>query len=182
MKIILLLGFLRLKQIDTNKLPKQETYVEVHSDSIAGPSNASTDSDTYDYTTIMDIRTPKPLDIIDNPERRDTLPGTCFSARKVKKEPTEVYTESDGEDDTEDVCEDDFFDTATYIDSKGFMNYFKDAIFPNSLGRALGFDELAISEAKSIPGKIFCNLTDEDDNPILCEVCTHLYLNIQMVK
>lgn len=140
---------------------------------MAGPSTTSTDSDTYDYSTITDINTPKPLDIVENPERRDTLPGTCFSTRKVKKSPTEVYTDSDEEDnEDEEVSEDDFFDTVTYIDSKGFMNYFKNAIFPNSLGRALGFDELAISEAKSIPGKIFCNLTDEDDNPIPCEVCT----------
>ncbi|XP_018562280.1 uncharacterized protein LOC108904279 [Anoplophora glabripennis] len=163
-------GFLRLKQIDTNKLPKQETYITVHPGS-AGPSTASTDSDIYDYTTITDIKTPKPLDIIYNPERRDTLPGTCFSARKVKKSSTEVFSESDEEnEEEEEVSEEDFYDTVTYIDSKGFMNYFKNALFPNSLGRALGFDELAISEANSIPGKIFCNLTDEDDNPIPCEV------------
>ncbi|KAJ8918593.1 hypothetical protein NQ315_013098 [Exocentrus adspersus] len=161
-------GFLRLKLIDTNKFPKQETYIEVHQESVPGPST-SFDSDIYDYMTITDLKTPKPLDIIDNPERRDTLPMTCFASRKVKKIPLELLENEDDYVDP-DISEEDFFDTVTYIDSRGFMNYFKNAIFPNSLGRALGFDELAISEAKTIPGKVFCNLTDDDDNPIPCEV------------
>ncbi|KAJ8984938.1 hypothetical protein NQ317_012188 [Molorchus minor] len=125
---------------------------------------------TYDYTTITDIRTPKLLNIISNPERRDTIPNSCFALKKVKKNIADVYVENEDIDSETEFSEEDFFETVSYIDSKGFMNYFKNALFPHSLGRALGFDELAISEAKSIPGKIFCNLSDEDDNPIPCEI------------
>lgn len=58
------------------------------------------------------------------------------------------------------------------------MRDFEKSIFPRTLGEALGFDETEISRAKSIPGKIFCNMLDEDDPDsfIPCEVSTEIFM------
>lgn len=57
------------------------------------------------------------------------------------------------------------------------MSDFEKSIFPNSLGQSLGFDETEISRAKCIPGKIFCNMLDEDDPDsfLNCEVSKSSY-------
>lgn len=70
------------------------------------------------------------------------------------------------------VNEDILYEKVTYLDAGAFMRDFEKTLFPHSLGEALGFDETEISRAKSIPGKIFCNILDEDDTDsfIPCEV------------
>lgn len=160
------LGFVRLKFIDSNKIPKiYETPPNL--DSVPGSSKDS-DSETYDYMSITELRTPKPLEIMDN-LRRDTLPRTCFASRRQRKNLTDWLIEN--EDQEVELTDEDLFETVTYVNARGFMNYFKNGLFPNSLGKALGFDEDEIrNQAINIPGKVFCNLYDEEQNPIPCEV------------
>ncbi|KAG5900491.1 hypothetical protein JTB14_010902 [Gonioctena quinquepunctata] len=163
-------GFIRLRYIDTNKLPKRvyhPTPSEIY-EPLPGTSNNS-DSEFYEYTTITNLKTPKPLAIEKEPERRETLPETCFTTRKIEKADADMPDKDEVGEDVE-YSEEDLFDKVTYIDAKGFMRYFKNVQFPNSLGRALGFDATEIELAKSIPGKIFCNLADEEDNPLPCEI------------
>lgn len=64
------------------------------------------------------------------------------------------------------------YEKVTYLDANVFMSDFEKTLFPHSLGESLGFDETEISRAKSIPGKIFCNMIDESDPDsfIPCEV------------
>lgn len=63
------------------------------------------------------------------------------------------------------------YDIVSYISSNGFMKYFQN-VFSNSLAQALGFDQNEIDLAKTIPGKIFCNLQDvnEDFEVLPCEI------------
>lgn len=72
------------------------------------------------------------------------------------------------------------YEKVTYLDATAFMSDFEKTIFPNSLGELLGFDETEISRAKSIPGKVFCNMIDEDDSNsfIPCEVSTEIFAAI----
>lgn len=67
------------------------------------------------------------------------------------------------------------YEKVTYLDANAFMSDFEKTLFPNSLGESLGFDETEISRAKSIPGKVFCNMIDEDDPDsfIPCEVSNY---------
>ncbi|XP_074041255.1 uncharacterized protein [Leptinotarsa decemlineata] len=161
-------GFIRLRYIDASKVSKVPDDTDVTYEPIPGTSNSS-DSDMYEYRTITDLRTPKRIQIERLPERRDTLPNTCFTTRKIRKADTDLLeTNENGENMV--LKEEDLVDTVTYIDAEGFMNHFKNVLFPNSVGRALGFDATEISLTDSIPGKVFCNLSDEEDNPLPCEV------------
>ena len=143
---------------------------------MAGPSSKPDDSDIYEYSTFASVNTPKPLDIT-NCERRDTLPRTCFTVRKLKKYDERAGDSEDEEDDgdeelTQPPVKEELFETVTYISSNGFMTHFQNAVFPNSLGQALGVDITEINLGKAIPGKIFCNLQDVDEDLSLlpCEI------------
>lgn len=159
-------GFVRLKQLDHSKVPKIYSTPSEE----PGPSSLRVDEPFYEYASIQDLKTPKRIEIVKNPYQRDTLPATCFTTRKVRKPNHELLDLQEELEQNSELTEDDFFDKVIYVDAKGFMNHFKNVLFPNSLGRSLGFDQHEIEFAKSIPGTIFCNFTDEEDNPIPCEV------------
>ncbi|CAH1156248.1 unnamed protein product [Phaedon cochleariae] len=129
------------------------------------------DPEIYEYNTIYQLKTPKPLVVSKLSVRRDTLPEACFNKLKVPISHVQfAEIRMQNEDKNVEIKIEDYFDTVTYIDAKGFMDYFKNGLFPNSLGKSMGFNDKNINEAKAIPGKIFCNLTDDKDNPIPCEV------------
>lgn len=69
-----------------------------------------------------------------------------------------------------------------YISSCGFMAYFQNVVFPNSLGEALGFKMDNIKLAQSIPGKIFCNLIDEEIDEIYEEISLHPCIIVPAVR
>ncbi|XP_050512041.1 uncharacterized protein LOC126888066 [Diabrotica virgifera virgifera] len=161
-------GFIRLKQIDNSKLLNM--YSSLPELLVEASTSTDTDSTLYEYNTITDLKTPKPLEKAVSSERRDTLPSSCFRSKRVRKPDYELQDLQDQQDEGLEITEDDLFDTVIYVDAKGFMNYFKDVLFPNSLGRSLGFDQHEIDLARSIPGTVFCNFTDEEDNPISCEI------------
>lgn len=145
------------------------------------PSSASNDgrqsgdsSDSYDYTTITKMNTPRPIDTTGtkSPKKNHSLPHSCFAVHMVKnlaelQEPASDDEDDDDEDDGErrvwgikTKSKIDLFKPVTFISSKGFMTYFADTVFPNGLGNAIGFDEESIRAAKTIPGLIFCDSFD----------------------
>lgn len=73
------------------------------------------------------------------------------------------------------IDESTLYEKVTYLDANAFMRDFEKSLFPHTIGEALGFDETEISRAKSIPGKVFCNMLDEDDPDsfIPCEVSSY---------
>ncbi|XP_056632849.1 uncharacterized protein LOC130442601 isoform X1 [Diorhabda sublineata] len=159
-------GFVRLKQLDHSKVPKIYSSPSEQ----PGTSSSNVNEPFYEYATIQDLKTPKRLEIVKNSDQRDSLPATCFTTRKIRKPNHELLDLQEELEENSELTEEDFFDKVIYVDAKGFMNYFKNVLFPNSLGRSLGFHQHEIEFAKSIPGTIFCNLSDKEDNPIPCEV------------
>ncbi|CAG9862460.1 unnamed protein product [Phyllotreta striolata] len=163
-------GFVRLRQNHANQTVNNVITSNIYE---PGPSGLQNPESEYDYALITEARTPKALEGTTGPESKESLPPTCFTAKKIKKPDyliQEIIQEKNSEGDDYDLTEDDLFDYITYIDAKGFMNHFKSNMFPNSLGRLLGFTRDEIDLARTIPGKIFCNLTDADDQPLHCEV------------
>ncbi|KAL1498245.1 hypothetical protein ABEB36_009076 [Hypothenemus hampei] len=159
-------GFLKLKQVENNApIIKAKEYVENY-EPLPGPSTRC-DSE-YEYSMITEMRTPKPLEIVNEVERRDTLPETCFTQKNEKCFPIESL---DSEDDEEvrqeffrNLTDEDFMKKVIYVNSHGFMKYFQNGLFPTSLGKSLGFSEDAIATAKAIPGKIFLQEFDIESN------------------
>lgn len=159
-------GFVKLKCAPVQLRSIKAKIEEKQPEPQPGPSSQVDSDEIYEYTTISKINTPKPLSVTSY-ERRDTLPKSCFLVKQVKK-----YDDNDNDDDDDQYDEKfykdkekkDLFDDITYISSNGFMEYFESAVFPNSLGLALGFDRKHIQLARAIPGKIFCSLEDVDED------------------
>ncbi|XP_066247687.1 uncharacterized protein [Euwallacea similis] len=156
-------GYVKLLQVEKNSpIVKSMEYDIYYDNATPGPSSRS-DSE-YDYSSITELRTPKPIEVSDNIERRDTLPGSCFTHISVACEPKKILKNDDDNDDEEEDTDEfdveDFTKELVYINSNGFMKYFQNGLFPTTLGKSLGFNEEAIKAAKAIPGKIFCDEFD----------------------
>lgn len=81
-KKIYFTGFVRLKFIDSTKIPKIYEPVE----SLHGYASPMSEVSDSDYTTITELRTPRLLDILHGVDRRrDSLPKSYFAQRKVKR-------------------------------------------------------------------------------------------------
>ncbi|KAJ8966131.1 hypothetical protein NQ314_003723, partial [Rhamnusium bicolor] len=162
--------FVKLKEIEPSTIPLDEEIPLTRTEATPSTSRSSTESDTtYGYSTLTDIKTPKPIEIIKGLEKKDALPNlplSCISYRKVKKL---TYQLDIDQQNVENLTEDDLYDTVSYINSKEFMKHFQNIVFPNKVAVNLGFDLVNLSLAKSIPGKIFCNLNDKDGS-VPCEV------------
>ncbi|CAG9761005.1 unnamed protein product [Ceutorhynchus assimilis] len=160
-------GYVKMTQVENNSAILQAREYDENYEPTPGPSTRS-DSD-YDYSTITDLRTPKPIEVDTNTERRDTLPESCFTHKKIKQFPMKSLGDEDDDDEMNldylaNLNEEDFFRVIVYINSYGFMNYFQNVLFSTSLGKSLGFNEDAICTAKAIPGKIFCDDLDIETN------------------
>lgn len=155
-------------------------------------------SDYYDYSRITAFRTPQPLDVIEAVElpRLSDLPEKYLRAVKIKNIPPTTEDESyDMEDeDIDDDYEEDFevrinreakirnkkqetemnelelYKTEYYFDSDAFMKFFQNHVFPNVIGKTLGFTEQQVAEALSITGVIYCAQNDDKDNVIDYEI------------
>lgn len=123
-------------------------------------SNSS--SDSYGYTTITNMKTPQPLNIKGTSRKSNSFPNSCFTTHMVKN--LEELLEPDSDDEVELKPPPELYRPVTYINSEGFMNYFKNTVFPNSVGKAIGFDSDTIKSATSIPGIIFCDSYDNMGN------------------
>ncbi|EFA09940.2 hypothetical protein TcasGA2_TC012093 [Tribolium castaneum] len=165
-------GFVKLKCAPSQARTIEPEPALDKKDPKPGPSTQTDDSEIYEYSTIASVNTPKPLDIT-SCERRDTLPKTCFTQKRIRKY-EETSDDSDEEEEAGRKVDEakELYDVVSYISSNGFMKYIQNAVFPNSLGLALGFDASEIALAKAIPGKIFCNLQDvnEDFAVLPCEI------------
>lgn len=133
--------------------------------SIAGSVRSGESSDSYDYTSITQMNTPQPLSATDVKRLRKhhSLPHNCFTVHMVKNlEELQEPTSDDEEDmiDAKSKNKIDLFKPVTFINSKAFMSYYANTLFPNGLGKALGFDSESVKAAKTIPGLIFCDSYD----------------------
>ncbi|XP_066145994.1 uncharacterized protein [Euwallacea fornicatus] len=155
-------GFVKLLQVEKNSPMVNSMEYDIDYDNpIPGPSSRS-DSE-YDYSRITDLRTPKPIEVSDSFERRDTLPKSCFTRIFVACDPKNIFKNDSNNDSEKDMGEldvEDFTKELVYINSNGFMGYFQNGLFPTTLGKSLGFSENAIKSAKAISGKIFCDEFD----------------------
>lgn len=170
-------GYVKLREVEAPSTPMESDDIPIaKSEPTPSTSRSSTESDTYGYSTITEMKTPKPIDIIKGLRRqegRPNLPLSCISYRKVKK----ILMESDLEDkEIVNITDEDLYDIVSYINSKGFMKFFQNNIFPNGIGTNLGLEESEIRLAKSIPGKIFSDF-HEGDKHIPCEVIPALSVN-----
>ncbi|KAH1004974.1 hypothetical protein HUJ05_005733 [Dendroctonus ponderosae] len=158
-------GFLKLQQVENNAPILNSREYEEDYEPLPGPSSRS-DSEC-DYSRITELRTPKVIEIDQAIERRDTLPETCFTHRKIKCIPVDSLEEDDEQQRLEflaNLNEADLIKDVIYINSSGVMKYFQNTLFPISLGKTLGFSEEAIFMAKAIPGRIFCDEIDIETN------------------
>lgn len=122
-------------------------------------------SDSYDYTTITEMNTPQPINTSEARRLRKnhSLPHNCFTVHLVKNLEELQEPLSDDEDEVDQRKKKDkidLFKPVTYINSKGFMAYFANTVFPSTLGKALGFDYESVKAGKTIPGLIFCDSYD----------------------
>lgn len=111
------------------------------------------------------MNTPQPLiaTIQKRQRKSHSLPHNCFTVHMVKNlEDLQEPTSDDEEDAVERKrnAKIDLFKPVTYVNSTAFMSYFANTVFPNGLGRALGFDDESVKAAKTIPGLIFCDSYD----------------------
>ncbi|KAJ8918601.1 hypothetical protein NQ315_013106 [Exocentrus adspersus] len=163
-------GYVKLKEVETLTTPSiDDDILMAPSEPTPSTSRSSTDSDNYGYTTITDMKTPKPIEIIKGLEKQEgrlNIPPSCISYRKVRRNLVEYDLE---DKEIENITEEDLFDMVSYVNSKGFMKFFQNNVFPNGVGTNLGFSDIEVRMAKSIPGKIFCSLY-EDEKHVPCEV------------
>lgn len=123
-------------------------------------------SDSYDYSHITQMNTPQPLHTTEarRVRKNHSLPHNCFSVILEKNlEELQDLSDEDDDDDDSDIkrkSKVDLFKPVTYLNSKAFMSYFANTVFPSGLGRALGFDEESVKAARSIAGLIFCDSYD----------------------
>lgn len=129
-------------------------------------------SDSYDYSTINKLNTPQPLSVADAKllRKNHSLPHNCFTTVQVKNlEELQELSSDDEEYYVEQKKKNkiDLFKDVTYVNSKAFMSYFAHTVFPNGLGTALGFKEQSVKAAKTIPGLIFCDASDDDSDSVM---------------
>lgn len=123
-------------------------------------SRSSTDSDsTNTYSTLNEMKTPKPIEIIKGLENRknDFIHATCIAHRRIRKKDGDLYLEDRS---PEDITEEEFYETASYISSRGYMKHFQSNMFPNQVAKEIGFSDEETVAAQIIPGKVFCSLDD----------------------
>ncbi|XP_060528703.1 uncharacterized protein LOC132703455 isoform X2 [Cylas formicarius] len=140
-------GYVKLRELTSSIPPDNNSQIEY----LSIPSS--------------NLRIPKPIQD-DNGNVDNQSLNDCFVYRKVKKADIDL----DMEDlDAEELTDEDVYDVVSYLTSRGFMKYFQSTLFINSTERALCFDNCQVTDAKSIPGKIFCNLTDNEET-YPCEI------------
>lgn len=181
---ILISGFVKLRQIEklnahstrsnseeTSRSVSSSSFTELNmetNDNLDEPSTSNGlqsnySSDSYDYATITNVKTPQPLNIKGSSRKSNSFPNSCFTTHMVKN--LEDLTEPESEDEEEILKPPpELYRAVTYINSDGFMNYFKNTVFPNSVGKTIGFDDDTIKSATSIPGVIFCDSFDTMGN------------------
>nr|CAI5828669.1 unnamed protein product [Callosobruchus analis] len=107
-----------------------------------------------EYDVIIKQNTPKPINV-EASMPKDCLPLYCFTTQLNEKRATDICIQS--EEVNGNIAQIKLFDKTIYVDAKGYMRYFKNNVFPKSLGRKLGFSDKEVQvQARSIPGKVLC--------------------------
>lgn len=140
--------------------------------SVEPNSRSSEDSsDTNYYTELQNLKTPKPIEILQGLEKHEQsstyqngLPKTCISYRKIKK----ISWDAD-ELIGENLSEDDLYQTVAYINSKSFMKQLENNLFLDGVASELGLDLENINQSESKQEKISCIINDGDKS-VPCEI------------
>lgn len=75
--------------------------------------------------------------------------------------------------DHENLTDEDIYDIVSYLPSRKFMKFFQSKLFKDSIAEKLGLIQYEVDNAvvdEHIPGKIFCNLKDDNGNDYPVEV------------
>ncbi|XP_056633449.1 uncharacterized protein LOC130443027 [Diorhabda sublineata] len=160
-------GYIKLRELKKTNIRDSGSPI-LPLDSIESNSRSSSASSETAYTTISNLKTPKPMDINAALEKQASqstgFPRSCFSYRKIKKiswDPDELKGEN--------ISEDDLFEIVSYINSKNFMTHIQNEPILNEVASKLGVDLEDICEAKVIQEKIYCNVSIEEKY-IPCEI------------
>lgn len=103
----------------------------------------------YDYSRITNLRTPQPLVIPQTFSQK--LPLNWI--REVKeKNLRRVEDDEEEEEDDKPCTEADLYIFHYFLDSKVFMDHFKNHVFPSTLWADLGFSKSVLASAQTITG------------------------------
>nr|CAH7757067.1 unnamed protein product [Callosobruchus chinensis] len=172
-------GYSKLKLIEhthTKECPVSSALKKTKDskDADLATSESSSGSDSKvkpninEYDVIIKNNTPKPINV-ETFMLEDCLPLYCFTTQLNEKRATDICIQS--EEVNGNIAQIKLFDKTLYVDAKGYMRYFKNNIFPKSLGRKLGFSEREIRiQARSIPGKVLCKSESSGNELFECEI------------
>ncbi|KAH1004944.1 uncharacterized protein LOC109533124 [Dendroctonus ponderosae] len=132
----------------------------------AASSNISGSSDTDSISTSIGTE-PQLLK-----EQNADFPSLddCFVFRKIKKADVDIQLE---DLDYKNLKEEDVFSVVSYLTSRRFMKHFQKQVFQKSIAEQLGISQNDVDHGmidRHSPGKIFCNVRDENGNAYPVEV------------
>lgn len=161
-------GYIKLRELKKTNVRDSGSPI-LPLDSIESISRSSTASSETAYTTITNLKTPKPIDINKALEKEASestgFPRSCISYRKIKKiswDPDELLGEN--------ISEDDLFEIVSYINSKNFMAHnIQNQSVLTEVASKLGVDLENICEPNAIQEKIYCSV-NIDEKYIPCEI------------
>ncbi|CAG9761007.1 unnamed protein product [Ceutorhynchus assimilis] len=159
-------GYVKLRRINAERNNDKNSLKDML---VVPSSNASSSSDTESTITSSGSPIQDNFQLIKDQTDEGVSLDDCFVFRKVKKPDIDIELE---ELDHEHLTEDDIYDIVSYLPSKKFMKYFS-KIFKESMAKKIGLIQYEIDHAAvddRIPGKIFCNLRDENGNSYPVEV------------
>nr|CAH7757066.1 unnamed protein product [Callosobruchus chinensis] len=184
-------GYSKLKLIEhthTKECPVSSALKKTKDskDADLATSESSSGSDSKvkpninEYDVIIKNNTPKPINV-ETFMLEDCLPLYCFTTQLNEKRATDICIQS--EEVNGNIAQIKLFDKTLYVDAKGYMRYFKNNIFPKSLGRKLGFSEREIRiQARSIPGKVLCKSESSGNELFECEWPCKKYFGEDKIK
>ncbi|XP_017768307.1 PREDICTED: uncharacterized protein LOC108556633 isoform X2 [Nicrophorus vespilloides] len=150
-----LAGFIELKYLPESCM-KPSSSVSSTSTSDSESVTKSDDFDDSVYNTIIDARTPKPL----NDENRKNFGKSFIISTKVKNI---VEQGKDGEPPKNA----ELFRYEYNLSSTVLMNHFKHKEFQYSLSEALGFEKDIVDAAMYNNTNVFYNILDEEENELI---------------
>ncbi|VEN35857.1 unnamed protein product [Callosobruchus maculatus] len=173
-------GYLRLKLTEhthftdcpvSSALKKTKDFKDpdlTSSESASSNHHPKAKPDVAEYDVIIKNNTPKPINV-EASMLKDCLPLYCFTTQLNEKRATDICMQS--EEVNGNLAQIKLFDKTIYVDAQGYMRYFKNNIFPKSLGRNLGFSDREVQvQARSIRGKVLCKSEGQGNDIFECEI------------
>ncbi|VEN35856.1 unnamed protein product [Callosobruchus maculatus] len=185
-------GYLRLKLTEhthftdcpvSSALKKTKDFKDpdlTSSESASSNHHPKAKPDVAEYDVIIKNNTPKPINV-EASMLKDCLPLYCFTTQLNEKRATDICMQS--EEVNGNLAQIKLFDKTIYVDAQGYMRYFKNNIFPKSLGRNLGFSDREVQvQARSIRGKVLCKSEGQGNDIFECEWPCKKYFEEDKIK